>query len=68
MVELFAQHRIDCNLLFLTSRPSDAEQRRHFYDLRADITGSLFSLLDQDVYVGLSAMLGDQRLDMLGLV
>lgn len=68
LVSLFAQYGQDANLLFLTSRASDAEQRRHFYDLRAEISGSIFDVKSEGVYLGMAALLGDQKLDMLSTI
>ena len=68
LVNLFAVHGLDCNLVFLTGRPSDVEQKRHFFNLRADIADAIFEMKNEDIYIGMSAQLGDQSMDMLNVV
>ena len=54
--------------MFLTGRPSDAEQKRHFFNLRADIVDSIFEIKSDDIYIGMTAQLGNQSMDMLNVV
>ena len=68
LVSLFTKHGHDANLIFLTGSPSDVEQKRHFFNTRADITEAIFKQKTEDIYIGMKAMLGDQSLDMLNVV
>ena len=67
-VSLFVKHGLDANLVFLTGSPSDVEQKRHFFNTRADITEAIFNQKTDDIYIGMKAMLGEESLDMLNVV
>ena len=60
LLNLFINNSIDCNLFFLTGRPTDNEQKRHYFNLRADVTEGIFQNKNEDIYVGMSAILGEQ--------
>ena len=68
LVNLFAKHGLDANLFFLTSRPDDIEQKRHYFNMRSWVVGAIFDLKNEDIFVSMSASLGDQSLDMLNIV
>ena len=68
LVNLFAMHGLDANLFFLTSRPDDIEQKRHYFNMRSWVVGAIFDLKNEDMFVSMSASLGDQSLDMLNIV
>ena len=44
------------------------EQKRHFFNIRADIADAIFEMKNEDIYIGMSAQLGDQSMDMLNVV
>ena len=44
------------------------EQKRHFFNLRADITDAIFENKNEDIYIGMTAQLGNQSMDMLNVV
>ena len=67
-VSLFVNHTLNCNVIFLTGNPGDVEQKRNFFNLRADITEAIFAKKQEDIYVGMTALLGTEALDMLNVV
>ena len=50
---------MSANFMFLTSRPQDIEQKRRFFELRTEISEAIYSRKTEDLYVGMTATLGD---------
>ena len=55
---LFVSQVSDCNIIYITNRPSEIEQKRQFFDIRSYIAEAVFGNKSQGIYMSMSASFG----------